>query len=79
MIGRHKKILSMLKINEYKYLQIIIVFDAYNVKRQGEVIDYNKYVSIIYTKEKETADQYIEKIARVIPKKYKVRRRYAIN
>lgn len=55
------------------------MFDACYVKGQGEAIDYSKHVSMIDTKEKETADQYIEKTARAIPKKYKVRRRYAIN
>lgn len=48
------------------------MFDACYVKGQGEAIDYNKHVSIIDTKEKETVDQYIEKTARAIPKKYKV-------
>ncbi len=54
--------------------RIIIVFDAYNVKGNlGQVISYNKYVDIIYTKEKETADQYIERTTRTIHKKYRVR------
>ena len=54
--------------------QIIIVFDAYNVKGNfGQVIPYNKSMDIIYTKEKETADQYIEKTTRAISRKYSVR------
>ncbi len=58
----------------YTSEQIIIVFDAYNVKgNQGQVIAYNKNVDIIYTKEKETADQYIEKTAKAMEKKYMVR------
>ena len=44
-----------------------------STKNLEHAIDYNKHVSIIYTKEKETADYYIEKTVRVIPKKYKVR------
>ncbi len=54
--------------------QIIIVFDAYNVKGNfGQVLSYNKHVDVIYTKEKETADQYIEKTAKAIDRKYQVR------
>ena len=43
-------------------MQKFLLVDAYDVKGNlGQVISYNKYVDIIYTKEKETADQYIEK------------------
>lgn len=42
-------------------ITIILVFDAYNVKdNPGSVEKYNN-ITIIFTKEAETADQYIEK------------------
>jgi len=41
--------------------KIIVVFDAYRVKGHSvEVFDYNN-IHVVYTKEAETADQYIEK------------------
>ncbi|GLC29005.1 translation factor GTPase family protein [Clostridium omnivorum] len=41
--------------------KIIVVFDAYRVKGHSvEIFDYNN-IHVVYTKEAETADQYIEK------------------
>jgi small GTP-binding protein len=42
-------------------INIIVVFDAYRVKGHGtEIYEYNN-IYVVYTKEAETADQYIEK------------------
>lgn len=51
---------------------LILVFDAYKVKgSQGEVQKYHN-IYVVYTKEAETADQYIEKTTHEIGRKYKV-------
>ena len=51
---------------------LILVFDAYKVKgNQGEVQKYHN-IYVVYTKEAETADQYIEKTTHEIGRKYKV-------
>lgn len=51
---------------------LILVFDAYKVKgSQGEVQKYHN-IYVVYTKEVETADQYIEKTTHEIGRKYKV-------
>ena len=51
---------------------LILVFDAYKVKgNQGEVQKYHN-IYVVYTKEAETADQYIEKRTHEIGRKYKV-------
>lgn len=43
--------------------KIIVVFDAYRVQgRKEEIIKYNN-INVIFTKEAQTADQYIEKFA----------------
>lgn len=43
--------------------EVIVVFDAYRVKgHETEVLDYLN-IHVVYTKEAETADQYIEKFA----------------
>ena len=51
---------------------LILVYDAYKVKgNQGEVQKYHN-IYVVYTKEAETADQYIEKTTHEIGRKYKV-------
>jgi predicted RNA-binding protein with PIN domain len=52
--------------------QLIVVFDAYRVQgHQTEFFDYHN-IHVVYTKEAETADQYIEKFAHENGKKYRV-------
>lgn len=56
----------------YKNIRIILVFDAYRVRNnQGEVVRYHN-IDVVYTKEAETADRYIEKTAHEIGHKYSV-------
>ena len=51
---------------------LILVFDAYKVKgNQGEVQKYHN-IYVVYTKEAEISDQYIEKTTHEIGRKYKV-------
>ncbi|MCR5272345.1 MAG: TetM/TetW/TetO/TetS family tetracycline resistance ribosomal protection protein [Lachnospiraceae bacterium] len=55
-----------------KKINIIVVFDAYRLKEHPtEIYDYHN-VHVVFTKEAETADQYIEKFAHEYGKKYKV-------
>jgi predicted RNA-binding protein with PIN domain len=52
--------------------RLILVFDAYRVEgHPGEVLKYHN-IHVVYTKEAETADQYIEKTVREIGRKYHV-------
>lgn len=52
--------------------ELIVVFDAYRVKGHStEISDYHN-IHVVYTKEAETADQYIEKFAHNNGKKYDV-------
>lgn len=56
----------------YKKNNLILVFDAYKVEgNQGSITDYHN-IHVVYTKEAETADQYIEKTVHEIGKKYRV-------
>ena len=51
-----------------KGMELIVVFDAYRVKgHETEITDYMN-IHVVYTKEAETADQYIEKTVRRIAK-----------
>lgn len=62
--GAREKLLSLLSNYQgYKNNVIIVVFDAYKVKRNlGEVQQYHN-VTCVYTKEAESADAYIEQVA----------------
>lgn len=47
----------------YRQCRVIIVFDAYRVKGEHREVEQYGGVSVVYTKEAETADMYIEKTA----------------
>ena len=68
-----QKLMDMLcNYQGFKKCTLILVFDAYKVEGfQGEVQKYNN-IFVVYTKEAETADQYIEKTVHQIGRKYKV-------
>ncbi len=54
--------------------RLIIVFDAYKVKgNPGSTEQINNHISIIYTKEAETADSYIERITHDLSREHHVR------
>lgn len=56
----------------YKKCTLILVFDAYRVKGNvGQMIPYHN-IHVVYTKEAETADQYIEKLAHKMGRDYHV-------
>lgn len=53
-------------------MHLMVVFDAYRVPgHQTEILDYQN-IHVVYTKEAETADQYIEKFAHENVKNYRV-------
>lgn len=57
----------------YRRCETILVFDAYKVKGgQGEVEPYHN-ITVVYTKEAETADMYIEKATHALAKQRLVR------
>ena len=52
---------------------VIVVFDAYKVKNNPGSIERFGDLSVVYTKEAETADMYIERVTHELGKKHKVR------
>ncbi len=50
---------------------LIVVFDAYRVQHQEEIMDYHN-IHVVFTKEAETADQYIERFAHEHANQYQV-------
>ncbi len=59
--AREELIEIMAEYQSYSGIKIIIVFDAHMVKQNSGTTDKIKNVEIIYTKEQETADHYIER------------------
>ncbi len=52
---------------------LILVFDAYKVKGNEREVERVHNISVVYTKEAETADMYIEKTAHALAKRNRVR------
>ena len=63
---------KLVNFQGYRREQVILVFDAYRVRGGSEHMEDHSGLTVIYTKEAETADQYIEKAAHEIGKKYRV-------
>ncbi|MDD6308160.1 MAG: TetM/TetW/TetO/TetS family tetracycline resistance ribosomal protection protein [Clostridia bacterium] len=64
------------RICNYKAVRpysVILVFDAYRVPGMQREMETVHGISVIYTKEAETADAYIEKTAKVLSREYRVR------
>ena len=57
----------------YRRCGVILVFDAYKVQGNPGSVEKYHNISVVYTKEAETADMYIEKVTYDIGKKYRVR------
>ena len=57
----------------YRQCEVIVVFDAYKVKGQQREVERVNGISVVYTKEAETADMYIEKVSAKLSEKHRVR------
>ena len=57
----------------FKKCELILVFDAYKVEGSHREVERVNNIDIVYTKEAETADTYIEKVSHELIKNNKVR------
>lgn len=73
MDGARSRLMEILcNYQGMKQCHVILVFDAYRVEgHQCEVVKHHN-IHVVYTKEAETADQYIEKTVHELGKKYHV-------
>lgn len=73
MDGARGKLMDILcNYQGFKKCKILLVFDAYRVENhQEEIVSYHN-IDVVYTKEAETADQYIEKFAHKMGRNKKV-------
>jgi small GTP-binding protein len=70
--ARHKLMDILCNYQGYKKCILILVFDAYKVEGGiGQALRYHN-IHVVYTKEAETADQYIEKLAHQMGKSHEV-------
>ena len=70
--ARHRLMDMLCNYQGYRKYNLIVVFDAYKVAGGvGSAQDYHN-IHVVYTKEAETADQYIEKFAHDMGKKHRV-------
>lgn len=57
----------------FRRCELILVFDAYKVKGEHREVEKVCGISVVYTKESETADTYIEKVSHELSKDHRVR------
>lgn len=71
--GARNKLMDVLcNYQGFKKCNLILVFDAYKVQGQESGVQKYHNIYVVYTKEAETADQYIEKVVHEIGRKYHV-------
>ncbi len=71
--GARDRLLDILSNYQgYKDNTVIVVFDAYNVKRHTETIYKHQNIYVVFTKAAETADMYIAKTTHKMANKYQV-------
>ncbi len=73
MDGARQRLLNILASYQgMKGCQIIVVFDAYRVAREGEDIEDFHNIKVVYTKESQTADEFIERFSYAQKKEYDI-------
>ena len=72
-MARNKLINMLSSYQGFINSPVIVVFDAYRVKGNPGSIEHYGDLSVVYTKEAETADAYIEKVTHDLAKHHRVR------
>lgn len=79
MVNEHMDVARNLLVNTlcnyqgYKKCELILVFDAYKIKGHVREVEKFNNITIVYTKEAETADMYIERASYKLAKNNRVR------
>ncbi len=72
-MARDKLIDILCNYQGFKQCELILVFDAYKVKGNVGSVEKIHNINVVYTKEAETADMYIEKTTHELGKRHRVR------
>jgi len=71
--ARNRLIDILCNYQGFRGCEVIVVFDAYKVKNNPGEVEKIRNITVVYTKEAETADMYIEKVTHEIGKRHRVR------
>ena len=71
--ARAELVKIMCNYQGYAGCEVILVFDAYKVKGRHRDVERYYNINIVYTKESETADTYIERVSHELSKNHRVR------
>ena len=71
-LARSKLVNLMCNYRGLHRCEIILVFDAYRIKGNTGSVETVNNISVVYTKEAETADSYIERTTHELSKNYRV-------
>lgn len=69
--ARYKLMDILSNYQGFRKICVIVVFDAYKIPGSVEKVQKYHNIHVVYTKEAETADQYIEKVAIRIGRRYR--------
>ncbi len=72
-LARNSLINILCNYQGFRQCNLILVFDAYKVKGNHREIEKIGGINVVYTKEAETADMYIEKVAHELGRNHRVR------
>ncbi len=72
-LARNTLINILCNYQGFRQCNLILVFDAYKVKGSHRDVETVGGINVVYTKEAETADMYIEKVAHKLGRDHKVR------
>lgn len=72
-LARNRLVNILCNYQGFSQCEVILVFDAYKVKGNVGEVERVHNISVVYTKEAETADMFIEKVSRKLSKHHKVR------
>lgn len=72
-IARNALIDRICSYRGFRDCDVILVFDAYKVKRNHGETEQINGITVVYTKEAETADTYIERVSHELAKHHRVR------
>ena len=72
-VARNLLINTLCNYQGYKKCELILVFDAYKIKGHQREVEKFSNITIVYTKETETADMYIERASYKLAKNNRVR------
>ena len=72
-LARERLVTYLCSYAAVRKIRVILVFDAYKVKGSHGAVERVHNIDVVYTKEAETADMYIEKVTHELSRNHRVR------